>query len=106
MRLIYNFDRTTGNVLVDDGGKLWMIDHTRTFKGLPKLPDAHGVALCDRDLWQRLKGLDEDRLRAAVSPYLDAIQVAALVKRHRLLVDHIEQKISETGEEFVLFDRI
>ena len=104
-QLIYNFDRNTGNVLIDGDDKLWMIDHTRTFKSVPSLPERSAVRFVDRDLWQRLQGLDEALLKKHLAPHLEPLQLAALVKRHRLLVQHIESLIEELGEDQVLFDR-
>ena len=102
--LIYNFDRNTGNLLIDDDGKLWFIDHTRSFKRLPALPDPGQLVVCERRLWQRLKALDEDTLRERLLPYLDTVQINAVIKRHRAIVRHFGERIDASGEDRVLFD--
>lgn len=101
--LIYNFDRNTGNMLLDGDQKLWLVDHTRTFKALPVLPDS-SLRLCERDLWESLSSLEAHDLKQALSPYLSPIQVAAVVKRHQKLVKHLGGLIEEQGEHNVLFD--
>lgn len=105
-QLIYNFDRNTGNVLVDDRGKLWMIDHTRSFKPRMELPEKAKVAFVDRDLWKQLKSLDLKTLQSRLRPHLSPLQIGALMKRHQKLVDHFEALIEENGAEAVLFDAV
>ncbi|MEM8929537.1 MAG: hypothetical protein AAGE94_00080 [Acidobacteriota bacterium] len=102
--LIYNFDRNTGNLLLDDVGKLWFIDHTRSFKRLPALPDPGRLVVCERRMWQRLQAIDAELLRERLAPYLDTVQINAVVKRHRALVDHFEKRMAHGGEDRVLFD--
>ena len=104
--LIYNFDRNTGNLLLDNGGKLWFIDHTRSFKRRPGLPDPGRLVVCERRVWQRLQAIDAEILRKRLAPYLDTVQINAVVKRHRALVDHFEQRIAQGGEDRVLFDLV
>lgn len=102
--LIYNFDRNTGNLLLDERGKLWLIDHTRAFKRQPKLPDPDALVVCERELWQRLRALDPKALRERAAPYLDALQANALAERHAALVEHFADLIESKGEDAVLFD--
>ncbi len=102
--LIYNDDRNSGNMVIDSGWKLWMIDHSRSFQRLTKLRDPGRVTMVERSLWQRLRNLDDDQIAEAVRPYLESIQVQALLARRRQLVEHIEALIAERGEEAVLFD--
>lgn len=103
-QLIYNFDRNTGNVLIDATDKLWMIDHTRAFKPRPSLPERNDVRYVERALWQRLQSLDEAEVKERLSPHLEPLQLASLLKRHHLLVRHIGHMIEEMGEDHVLFD--
>lgn len=102
--LIYNFDRNHGNQLLDGSGKLWFIDHTRSFKRTPSLPSRDKIRSIDRALWQRLLELDPAEVTARLEPYLNPIEIKALLKRHRLLVKHIERLIAERGELQVLIN--
>jgi hypothetical protein len=102
--LVYNFDRNTGNMLVDRSGKLWFVDHTRTFTRMGALPGSEYIVVCDRKLWQQLKAVDKDQLKRALGPYLDGGQLTALIKRQKTLIRHIEKLIKKKGEGEVLFD--
>jgi hypothetical protein len=102
--LVYNFDRNTGNMLVDRSGKLWFVDHTRTFTRMGVLPSAEYIVVCDRKLWQQLKAVDKVQLKQELKPYLDAGQISSLVKRQKMLIRHIEKLIKKKGESEILFD--
>lgn len=102
--LVYNFDRNTGNMLVDEQGKLWYIDHTRTFTRYDSLPHPEVILVCERGFWEQLNRLDQKQLKEELKPYLDSGQISSLVRRRNLLIRHIEQLIKKQGESQVLFD--
>ncbi len=101
--LIYNPDRNPGNLMVDDDYKLWLIDHGRGFQRKSDLFKIEQVPMVDRRIWERLRELDEATISAALGDYLASEEVASLMVRHRKLVDHINKRIEELGEESVLF---
>ena len=103
--LIYNFDRNNGNLLIDARGKVWFIDHTRSFKRLPALVSPEDIRVCDAHLWERLQELNKAAFKEELKDYLSAIELDALTKRHRKLVAYIEDLISELGAETVLHRR-
>jgi hypothetical protein len=100
--LIYNFDRNHGNQLIDARGKLWFIDHTRSFKASPTLPSGESIVVVDADLWRHLRALDRATIEASLGPYLDLPQMDALLRRHQRLLRHVERLIAERGEDQVL----
>jgi hypothetical protein len=102
--LIFNFDRNHGNQLMDASGKLWFIDHTRSFKRSPSLPSQESVLVIDGDLWQRIKELDPDQVRARLGPYLNVVEVKTLLKRRQILIRHVERMIADRGEQQVLIN--
>jgi hypothetical protein len=102
--LIYNFDRHQNNMLYDRDGRLWFIDHTRSFKRLAELPDRERIAVCQRDLFERLRTIDEATLKSELQPYLGPLELKALFQRRKLLVEHFEKLIAERGEERVLLE--
>ena len=104
--LIHNFDRNTGNILIDSRGKLWWIDHTRSFKSLPTLLKDRPVVSCDKRLWHGLNHLDDKLVRKRLRPHLDGQQVRALLERRDKLVKRISELIDEEGESTVLFDPV
>ena len=102
--LIYNFDRNTGNLLFDKLGRLWLVDHTRAFKIEGDLPEDAKLDRCERNLWHALRNLDKKQLKQATRPYLEPLQMAALVERLSVLQEHFASRIEELGEEQVLYD--
>lgn len=116
--LIHNVDRHHANMLVTsapsapgenptaDAGAattLWYIDHTRAFQPVPRLLDEHErLALVDRELFERLRRLDEAMLRERLDPYLDRLALDAFLRRRRLLVARVEERIARWGEGAVL----
>ena len=101
--LIDNEDRNQGNILIDAGWKLWMIDHTRAFSGSKKLRLPQLVRWCQRDLWKNLQELNKDVLKQEFKGLLSGGQIKALMERRDLLVEHLQHKIDEKGEGAVLF---
>jgi predicted transcriptional regulator len=101
--LIFNFDRNQTNMLIDADWKLWFVDHTRSFRRLVKIEDLDKIIWCERGVWQRLQELDKDKLSRA-RRYLTGPQIAAVLKRRDLLVEHLRALIEEQGEGAVLFD--
>ncbi len=101
--LIANTDRNPGNILIDGEGKVWFIDHTRSFAGQEVLKYPERITGCDRQVWDRLRGLSDSELREAMRPYLRQYQNALLVRR-QLVVQAIQGLIDSQGENEVLFD--
>jgi hypothetical protein len=102
--LIHNFDRNTGNILYDAQGKLWFIDHTRSFLVTGRIEDIDKIFHCERTMWERLKALDCDLLKAHLQPYLDDLQMTTLLDRRDELVSHLQELIDQAGERSVLYE--
>lgn len=104
-QLIYNFDRNLGNILIDSGWRIWMIDHTRAFKVLEKInkPSDLGTK-CERNLFAALKRLDRPTLRATMKGVMTTGQIDGLLTRRDLIVKHYEDALAEHGEALVLYD--
>ncbi len=102
--LISNWDRNTTNILVDRGERIWWVDHTRSFRRGTGFDHLEQVTVCERRLWQALTAADDEQLKATLAPLLEGAQLVALVKRRRMLVRHLEQRIAAEGEAGVLYD--
>jgi len=103
--LIHNFDRNTGNLVIDGEWRLWMIDHTRSFKVFNELRNPGNLGQrCERDLLAALRHLDEADLQAAMEGLLNPDQIQGLLGRRDLIVAHFEELIEKRGEILVLFD--
>ncbi|MDA2927930.1 metallophosphoesterase, partial [Acidobacteria bacterium AH-259-G07] len=101
--LIYNEDRNQGNILIDHNEKLWMIDHTRSFRRWKELLHPEKTRYCERNLWQKLKKLDEAVVRERLKDFLHPFEINGLLKRREKLLEHIQNLIAVHGEGGVLF---
>ncbi len=102
--LVYNFDRNPGNVLIDVRGRVWFVDHTRSFKILPSLPNRGAIKVCERRLYDSLRDLDPKAVRQALEPYVGKVEIGALIKRRAKLVKAIDRQIAKHGEKAILFE--
>ena len=93
--LIYNEDRNPGNVLISPDGRLWMIDHGRSFRRWKELPHPELVSYMDRNVWEKLQTLDEALVRERLKDYLQLYEMEGLLERRRLLVKHVQKLIEE-----------
>jgi len=105
-QLIGNVDRNGGNVLIDPGWKMWLIDHTRAFYGAAPFDRLERVIWVERDVWQRLQRLDRESLRAALGEHLSNARIEDLLGRRDRIVAHIDELLAERGPEAVLYDAI
>ncbi len=71
-QLIANIDRNQGNLLYDDGGHIFLIDHSRAFTSKPNLDGLHAPGQFDRDLWTRMAELTREDLDRVVGAVADA----------------------------------
>lgn len=101
--LIANWDRNQGNILIDKDWRLWMIDHTRAFLRRDDLGDVARLYQCDRELWQKLQGLNEAEVRQRLKPYLRGPEIDSLLKRRTKLVAFFKAQIDKRGESDVLY---
>ena len=103
--LINNFDRNQGNILVDPDWKIWLIDHTRSFGREQQLPDPQYLERCSHELWNRIRALDEETVRRRLEPHLSGYEIDAFLARRARLIEALETRIAELGEQQVLFQR-
>jgi hypothetical protein len=101
--LIGNLDRHEGNMLVDSTGKVWWIDHSRSFMRERQVHNADLIQRCDRRLWQALKTVSAEAVTERLAPYMGPKEIEALLERRAHLVKLIEERIAENGEDAVLF---
>ena len=99
--LISNVDRNQGNIVYTKDWRLWLIDHTRAFRKNSALKTPARLTRCERKVFERLKALDRDTLKAEVGRHLDDGQIKSLLERR----DAIVKKIESMGPT-ALFDGI
>jgi len=104
-QLIYNFDRTLENLLIDSHWRVWMIDHTRAFKIFKDLREPKDLApTCERHLLAALRTLDKPTLEKVMDDLLDGTQIDGLLARRDTIVRHYDDEIAKLGEDAVLYD--
>jgi hypothetical protein len=103
--LVANRDSNLGNTLIDGNWRLWFIDCSRCFGTSTDLLYPDAVTHCDRQMWDALRKLDRNAADEALSPYLSRLEIDVLFKRRDKLVDLLQARIDEWGEELVLFDQ-
>lgn len=101
--LIYNEDRNQGNILIDKDWNIWMIDHTRSFRTYDELWKPETIKMCERNLFEKIKALDENEVKQRLKPFLRSFEINGLLKRRVKLIELIEKLIAEKGEGQVLF---
>ena len=103
-QLIYNFDRNLGNLVIDKGWNVWMIDHTRAFKIFKELKNEKNLSeTCEADLLAKLRTLEKPALQEAMKDLLIEGQIDGLLARRDTIVAAYERKIASRGEDQVLY---
>ena len=100
--LTFNEDRNLGNVLIGPEWRIWLIDSTRAFRPYRELKNPEGVKRCDPVVWERLRSIQPETLRAELGDVLQQRVLDCLIARHQALVEYIQQLIAEHGEPVVL----
>jgi hypothetical protein len=101
--LIYDTDRNSGNILITKDWKIWMIDFTRAFRRWKKIEHPADLTRIDRALFERLKAVSADDVRAAVGDDVLPVEFDALMARRDLIVDRYTKLIAKRGEAAVLY---
>lgn len=97
--LICNIDRNAGNLLVDAEWNLFLIDHTRAFIDERRLPVA--MVRIDRELWDRMRALDEPTLTTALGKWVDRRSIRALLARRDKMQTVIDGLLKNSPESLV-----
>jgi hypothetical protein len=99
--LTANIDRNAGNLLVDGEWNLILIDHSRAFAS-DKMPFVKEMTRIDRDMFGKLKALDEAGIMQHIRPWvLSDGQARAILKRRDKIVAHFEKLAAERSEAAV-----
>jgi hypothetical protein len=99
--LVANIDRNAGNLLVDGEWNIILIDHTRAF-ATNSMPFEKQMERIDRELFARLKALDEARVMERVRPWLLSDGMArGILKRRDKIVARFERLARQRGDAAV-----
>ena len=102
-QLVFDTDRNLQNVLIAGDWKIWIIDFSRAFRTLKKLPEVKDLVKCEGSLFSRLQGLTTEIISRAVGDHLTRWEIEALIARRNLIVAHFQKLIAEKGESKVLY---
>jgi hypothetical protein len=93
--LINNTDRNRGNYLTDGTGRIWFVDHTRTFSRVEQLAKPAFEIAAPREMWARLRELPDAEIEGGLRDYLPAWEIEALLERRRRLLERIEEAVGD-----------
>jgi len=101
--LVYDTDPNLTNVLITEDWKIWRADFSRAFRLYHDLKDPKDLVMCDRQLLEKLRKLDEDELREKTAPHLSKSEVKAVMARRDKIVAYFEKLVAQKGEGAVLY---
>lgn len=101
--LVYDEDANLTNVLIGEDWKLWRIDFSRAFRTSKDLHDPKNLIKCDRQLFEKLKGLKADELTEKTKRYLSKSEVNSLMARRDKIVATFQTLIAQKGEQEILY---
>ena len=101
--LVYDTDPNLTNVLIGEDWRIWRVDFSRAFRISKDLKNPRNLVQCDRQLFERLKGLDQNELVQKTKAYLNAREVQAVMARRDKIVAYFQKLTNEKGEDKVLY---
>jgi hypothetical protein len=102
-QLVYDIDANLTNVLITDDWKIWRVDFSRAFRLHKELKSVSDLTHCDRQLFGKLKALNQDELAEKTKHYLEKDEIKALMARRDKIVEQFQKLIAEKGENEVLY---
>jgi hypothetical protein len=105
--LIGNEDRHLGNILITEDWRMILIDHSRAFRTTKpytkklQFDAKKPMKRLPRALVDKIRALDEAKLREVVGDSLNDREIAAVMARQALMVKEIDRLMAETGEKYL-----
>jgi hypothetical protein len=90
-------------MLIDKDWKVWLIDHTRTFRTYSKPSNPKLVRYCEKNMWEGMQDLKKEEVEERLGTYLSKKEMEGLLERNKALVKHINKLIKDHGEKGVIF---
>ena len=101
--LVYDTDPNLTNVLIGEDWKLWRVDFSRAFRLTKDVKSTKNLEHCDRQLFEKLKTLNENELAQKTKNFLTKPEVQGLMARRDKIVAFIRKLIDQKGENEVLY---
>jgi hypothetical protein len=93
--LIGNIDRNQGNLLYDAEYHLILIDHSRAFTSVKRLPSP--MTRIWKDLYDKFNGLTLEQLQPALGPWVGKGELKAIIERRDRIRKEVEKSVAEKG---------
>lgn len=100
--LIYNVDRNLDNMLVTEDWRVYLIDHSRSFRSVTELQ--RPMLRFSKSLLDAIGKLDEVSLKERLGRYLTTAQIRALLERRDRILERARDRIAESGADNVLYN--
>lgn len=105
LQLIYDTDfNNINNLLVTPDWKVYSIDASRAFRNHKELRREESLKQFSRPFLEGLQGLTLEQLTTNLGEWLSKRQIESLWFRRNLILELAAQRVSEVGEEEVLYD--
>ena len=82
---------------------MWLIDHTRAFRGGEGLLKPDELTRCERGFLKRMRGLTAESIARVMGDAMTKPELIGLLARRDLIVKHFDDRIAKYGEAAVLF---
>jgi len=103
--VVGNVDRNSGNILYDERGIYFLIDHSRSFMRNDETRYLERVGSCSHELYAAMQALTYEQLEPLLSPPLTQSEVRWILQRRDKVIAHLDGLIADRGEGAVLFAR-
>src|SRR5262249_24724696 len=101
--LVYDNDPNLTNVLIGEEWKIWRVDFSRAFRLSKDLKNTNNLVRCDRQLFEKLKALNENEFTQKSKNLLNKTEVQAVMARRDKIVAYFQKVIAVKGENEVLY---
>jgi len=113
--LIANEDRHQNQYLITEDWRMILIDHSRSFRTSKSFTkkliysekgkeNKYLMKELPRAFYEKLKALNQEVISEVVSEYLTDKEIEAVLMRRDLMVQWIEDRIKQFGEDKVIYD--
>lgn len=104
LQLIADQDyRNVSNLLVDEHFRIYKVDSSRAFRSDTELRKEDSLTRFSRSAVDALRRLDRDEVTADLKPWLSKAQIKGLLARRDRILELVDARIAERGEEAVLY---
>jgi hypothetical protein len=101
--LVYDSDANLTNVLIGEDWQIWRVDFSRAFRLSKDLQNNKDLVQCDRQLFEKLKTLNEAEVTQKTKAYLTKLEIQGVMARRDKVIAYFQKLIADKGESQVLY---